>query len=51
MLTFVSSKGLFDAQIELISGREAKKSIKVYRRLSLPSVDKAYRGAVQSVGV
>jgi site-specific recombinase XerD len=51
MLTFLTSKGLSDAQIQLISGHETKKSLEVYQHLSLESVDKAYQSAVQSVGI
>jgi hypothetical protein len=40
-----------DAQIQLISGHESKKSLEVYQHLSLESVDKAYQHAVQSVGI
>ena len=42
MLTYLTSKGLTDAQIQLISGHESKKSLEVYQHLSLESVDKAY---------
>jgi integrase/recombinase XerD len=51
MLTFLTSKGLSDAQIQLISGHESKKSLEVYQHLSLESVDKPYQDAVQTVGV
>ena len=51
MLTFLTSKGLSDAQIQLISGHETKKSLEVYQHLSLDSVEHAYQTAVQSVGV
>ena len=51
MLTFLISKGLSDAQIQLISGHETKKSLEVYQHLSLESVESAYQHAVQSVGV
>ena len=47
----LTSKGLTDAQIQLISGHESKKSLEVYQHLSLESVDKAYQDAVQSVGI
>src|SRR6266436_6398587 len=50
MLTYLTSKGLSDAQIQLISGHESKNSLEVYQHLSLESVDKAYQDAVQSVG-
>jgi integrase/recombinase XerD len=51
MLTYLTSKGLTDAQIQLISGHESKKSLEVYQHLSLESVDKAYQDAVQNVGI
>jgi site-specific recombinase XerD len=51
MLTYLTSKGLSDAHIQLISGHESKKSLEVYQHLSLESVDKAYQDAVQSVGI
>lgn len=50
-LTYLTSKGLSDAQIQLISGHESKKSLEVYQHLSLESVDKAYQDAVQSMGI
>jgi site-specific recombinase XerD len=50
MLTFLTAKGLSDAQIQLISGHETKKSLEVYQHLSLESVKNAYQNAVQSVG-
>ena len=51
MLSYLTSKGLTDAQIQLISGHESKKSLEVYQHLSLESVDKAYQDALQSVGI
>jgi site-specific recombinase XerD len=51
MLTYLTSKGLSDAQIQLISGHESKKSLEVYQHLSLESVDKAYQDVVQTVGI
>jgi len=50
MLTFLTSKGLSDAQIQLISGHETKKSLEVYQHLSLESVDKAYQDAFGRLG-
>ena len=44
MLTYLTSKGLSDAQIQLISGHESKKSLEVYQHLSLESVDKGVPG-------
>jgi hypothetical protein len=49
--TYLTSKGLTDAQIQLISGHESKKNLEVYQHLSLESVDKAYQDPVQSVGI
>ena len=37
MLTYLTSKGLTDAQIQLISGHESKKSLELYQHLSLES--------------
>jgi integrase/recombinase XerD len=51
MLTFLTAKGLCDAQIQLISGHETKKSLEVYQHLSWESVKNAYQHGVQSVGV
>jgi integrase/recombinase XerD len=38
---------LSDAQIRPISGHETKKSLEVYRHLSLESVENAYQHTVQ----
>ena len=51
MLTYLTSKGLTDAQIQLISGHESKKSLEVYQHLSLESVDKVYQDAAQGVRI
>ena len=51
MLTYLTTKGLTDAQIQLISGHESKKSLEVYQHLSLESVDKAYQDALQTIGI
>jgi site-specific recombinase XerD len=51
MLTHLTSRGLSDAQIQLISGHESKKSLEVYQHLSLDSVEPAYQAAVQSIGI
>lgn len=51
MLTYLTAKGLSDAQIQLISGHESKKSLEVYQHLSLESVDSAYQDALRSVGI
>jgi integrase/recombinase XerD len=51
MLTYLTTQGLSDAQIQLISGHESKKSLEVYQHLSLESVEQAYQEAVRSVGI
>jgi site-specific recombinase XerD len=51
MLTFLTSRGLSDAQIQLISGHESKKSLEVYQHLSLQSVESAYQEAVRSLNI
>ena len=51
MLTHLTAKGRSDAQIQLISGHESKKSLEVYQHLSLEAADKAYETAVQTVGI
>jgi site-specific recombinase XerD len=49
MLTYLTSHGLSDAQIQLISGHESKRSLEVYQHLSLDTVEEAYQEAVQSL--
>jgi integrase/recombinase XerD len=51
MLTFLTAQGLSDAQIQLISGHESKKSLEVYQHLSLETVEEAYQEVMKSVGV
>jgi integrase/recombinase XerD len=51
MITYLTSRGLSDAQIQLISGHESKKSLEVYQHLSLKSVEKAYQEAVRGLDV
>ena len=51
MITYLTSRGLSDAQIQLISGHESKKSLEVYQHLSLNAVEKAYQETVQGVGI
>lgn len=51
MITHLTSKGLSDAQLQLISGHESKKSLEVYQHLSLDKVERAYQEAVQGVGI
>jgi integrase/recombinase XerD len=47
MITYLTSLGLSDAQIQLISGHESKKSLEIYQHLSLGAVEQAYQEAVQ----
>ena len=47
----LTARGLSDAQIQLISGHESKKSLEVYQHLSLENVERAYQDAVASIGV
>jgi integrase/recombinase XerD len=51
MLTDLTAQGLSDAQIQLISGHESKKSLEVYQHLSLDTVEPAYQKAVESIGL
>ena len=51
MITYLTSRGLSDAQIQLISGHESKKSLEVYQHLSLGAVEQAYQEAVQGVSI
>jgi integrase/recombinase XerD len=51
MLTYLTSKGLTDAQIQLISGHQSKKSLEIYQHLSLQSVEKAYHEAVLNAAI
>lgn len=51
MLTFLTARGLCDAQIQLISGHESKKSLEVYQHLSMDTVEEAYQETIQSIGL
>lgn len=51
MITYLTTKGLSDSQIQLISGHESKKSLEVYQHLSLKNVEEAYQEAVKSLEV
>lgn len=51
MLTHLTSQGLSDAQIQLISGHKTKKSLEVYQHLSLQAVESAYQEAVHSLKI
>jgi integrase/recombinase XerD len=45
MLTWLTKRGLSDAQIQLISGRSSKKSLEVYQHLGFESVEASYQAA------
>jgi integrase/recombinase XerD len=47
MLTFLTSRKLSDAQIQLLSGHASKKSLEIYQHLSLDAVEGAYQQAVK----
>jgi integrase/recombinase XerD len=51
MITYLTSHGLSDAQIQLISGHESKKSLEIYQHLSLDAVELAYQEALQRVSI
>ncbi len=51
MLTYLTSQGLSDAQIQLISGHKTKKRLEVYQHLSLQAVESAYQEAVRSLNI
>ena len=51
MLTYLTAQGLSDAQIQLISGHESKKSLEVYQHLSLETVEEAYQEAVENISL
>jgi len=46
MITYLTSQGLSDSQIQLISGHESKKSLEIYQHLSLKNVEQAYQDGV-----
>jgi site-specific recombinase XerD len=49
LLTFLTSRGLSDAQIQLISGHASKHALKIYQHLSLDAVTDAYQAAVRDI--
>ena len=51
MLTYLTAQGLSDAQIQLISGHESKKSLEVYQHSVAGDVEDAYQEAVRSLGI
>ena len=51
MLTYLTGRGLSDAQIQLISGHESKKSLELYQHLALHTVERAYQEAIRSITI
>ena len=51
LLTHLSRKGLLDAQVQIISGHESRKSLEIYQELSLVDVQKDYEQAMQDFPV
>ncbi|MCI0338236.1 MAG: tyrosine-type recombinase/integrase [Acidobacteria bacterium] len=51
MITYLTTRGLSDSQIQLISGHESKRSLEVYQHLSLKNVEQAYQEAVKGLEV
>jgi len=51
MLTWLTAKGVPDAQIQLISGHASKKSLELYQHLSLAQVEGIYQKAVRDLEI
>jgi integrase/recombinase XerD len=51
MITYLTARGLSDAQIQLISGHESKKSLELYQHLALHTVEQAYQEAVRRISI
>jgi site-specific recombinase XerD len=51
MLTFLTSQGISDAKIQLISGHESRKSLELYQHLSLEAVEKEYQSAIKTLDI
>jgi integrase len=51
MLTFLTTQGLGDSQIQLISGHASKKSLERYQHVSLEHVAGDYQDAVRRLGI
>lgn len=51
MLSYLTSSGLSDSQIQLISGHASKKSLERYQHLSLQHVAGDYQEAMKGVGI
>ena len=51
MITHLTTCGLSDAQIQLISGHESKKSLELYQHLALHTVEQAYQEAARAMSI
>jgi site-specific recombinase XerD len=47
ILTYLTSKGIVDAKIQIISGHKNRESLSVYQDLSLAEFDKEYWDAMK----
>lgn len=47
LLTYLTSKGIVDAKIQLISGHKNRESLSIYQDLSLVDIEKEYRDAMK----
>lgn len=51
LLTWLTSQGLTDAQIQVISGHSSKQSLEVYQHLSVKDTAPGYQEAMKKLGV
>ena len=51
MLTYLTTQGLSDTQIQLLSGHDSKKSLELYQQLSRENVERAYQEVGQPLEV
>ena len=51
MITYLTSRGLSDAKIQLITGHESKKNLEIYQDLAVGAVEQAYQEAVHGVSI
>jgi site-specific recombinase XerD len=51
VLSYLTKKGLTDAQIQLVSGHASKKSLEVYQHLALEDVQADYEEAMRDVRI
>lgn len=47
ILTYLTSKGIIDAKIQLISGHKSRESLSIYQDLSLADIEKEYWAAMK----